>query len=126
MSNSFVTPRTVACQAPLSMIFPREEYWSGLPFPSPGDLSHSGIESTSPVLESRFFLPGKPILLNYPYNIFIYISISLWIYLYLPLGCGLPVGHGVCLIKRKPCLFIPSILPQCFHYSHSATNAEQD
>ena len=35
----FVTPWTVACQAPLSMEFSRQEYWSGLPFPSPGDLS---------------------------------------------------------------------------------------
>ena len=35
----FVTPWTLACQAPLSMGFPRQEYWSGLPFPSPGDLS---------------------------------------------------------------------------------------
>ena len=38
VSNSFVNPWTVAHQAPLSMGFPRQEYWSGLPFPSPGDL----------------------------------------------------------------------------------------
>ena len=38
MSNSFSTPRTVVHQAPLSVGFPRWEYWSGLPFPSPGDL----------------------------------------------------------------------------------------
>ena len=47
MSNSFLTPWTVACQAPLSMGFPRQEYWSGLPFPSPGDLSNPGIEHMS-------------------------------------------------------------------------------
>ena len=41
MSDSFVTPWTVAHQAPLSMGFPRQEYWSGLPFPSPGDLPDS-------------------------------------------------------------------------------------
>ena len=41
------TPWTVAHQAPLSMGFSRQEYWSGLPFPSPGDLSDPGIESTS-------------------------------------------------------------------------------
>ena len=40
---------TIAHQAPLSMGFPRQEYWSGLPFPSPGDLSNPGIKSTSPV-----------------------------------------------------------------------------
>ena len=38
---------TVACQAPLSMGFPRQEYWSGLPCPSPGDLPNPGIKSTS-------------------------------------------------------------------------------
>ena len=42
VSNSFVTPWTVACQAPLSMGFPRQEYWRGLPFPSAGDLPHPG------------------------------------------------------------------------------------
>ena len=45
----FVTPWTVACQAPLSMGFSRQKYWSGLPFPSPGDLPDSGIEPKSPV-----------------------------------------------------------------------------
>ena len=44
----FETPWTVACQAPLSMGFPRQECWSGLPFPSPGDLPNPGIEPTSP------------------------------------------------------------------------------
>ena len=39
----FVTPWTVACQAPLSMVFARQEYWSGLPFPTPGDLPDPGI-----------------------------------------------------------------------------------
>ena len=63
MSNSVVTPRTVAHQAAQSMRFPRKEYWSGLPFPSPGDLPDPGIESTSPALVGRFFTtepPGKP------------------------------------------------------------------
>ena len=44
----FATPRTVAHQAPLSMGFSRQEDWSGLPFPSPGDLPHPGIKSRSP------------------------------------------------------------------------------
>ena len=63
VTKSFATPWTVAHQAPLSVGFPRQEYWSGLPFPSPGDLSHPGIEPTSPVLAGRFFTtepPGKP------------------------------------------------------------------
>ena len=44
MSYSFVTPWTVTHQAPLSLGFPRQEYWSGLPFPYPGDLPDPGIE----------------------------------------------------------------------------------
>ena len=46
----FVTPWTVACQDPPSMGFSRQEYWSGLPFPSPGDLPDPGIEPRSPAL----------------------------------------------------------------------------
>ena len=44
-----VSPWTVAHQVPLSMEFSRKEYWSGLPFPTPGDLSDPGIEPVSPV-----------------------------------------------------------------------------
>ena len=55
MSDSFATPWTVARQPPLSMGFPRQEYWSGLPFPSPGSLPNSGIEPVSPALEGGFF-----------------------------------------------------------------------
>ena len=46
----FVTPWTVVCQAPLSMGFPRKEYWNALLFPSPGDLYDPGIEPRSPAL----------------------------------------------------------------------------
>ena len=62
----FATPWTVARQAPLSIGIPRQEYSSGSPFSSLGDLSDSGIESASPVspaLAGRFFTaepPGKP------------------------------------------------------------------
>ena len=48
----FATPWTVACQAPLSMEFSRQEYWSGLPSHSPRDLPDPGIESTSPILQA--------------------------------------------------------------------------
>ena len=51
MSDS-VTPQTVAHQVPLSMGFSRQEYWSRLPFPSPGDLPNSGIEPSSPTLQA--------------------------------------------------------------------------
>ena len=48
----FVTPWTVACQASLSMGFSRQKYWSGLPFPSPGDLLDPRTESASPALQA--------------------------------------------------------------------------
>jgi len=68
----FVTPRTVACQASLSMKFSRQEYWNGLQFSLLGDLSNPEIEPKSPVssaLTGGFFTtvpPGKPI--NEPVN----------------------------------------------------------
>ena len=55
----FVTPWTVALQAPLSMGFSRQEYWSGLPFPSPGDLPNPGIGPGSPTLQADA-LPSEP------------------------------------------------------------------
>ena len=62
MSDSFATPWIVARQATLSMGFPRQEHWSGLPFPAPGDLPGPAIELVSPALAGKFFtteLPGK-------------------------------------------------------------------
>ena len=53
----FTTVGTVVHQAPLSMELPRQEYWSGLPFPPSGDLPDLGIKPTSPTLVSQFFLP---------------------------------------------------------------------
>ena len=55
----FVTPWTVAHQAPQSMEFSRQEYWSGLPFPSPGDLPDPGIKPGSPALQADA-LPSEP------------------------------------------------------------------
>ena len=59
---TLVTPWTVPCQASLSMGFSRPEYWNGLPFPSPGDLSKPGIEPRSTALQADSLpaeLPGK-------------------------------------------------------------------
>ena len=59
MPDFSLTPWTVALQAPLSMGFPREEYWSGLPFPCPGNLPDPGIETrslASSVLAGRLFI----------------------------------------------------------------------
>ena len=63
VSDSFVTPWTTAHQAPLSMGFLRQEYWSGLPFPSLGGLPKVGIKPASPALAGTFFTTeslGKP------------------------------------------------------------------
>ena len=72
-----MTPWTVACQAPLSMGFPRQEYWSELPFSSPGYLPKPGIKPVSPLspsLAGRFFIVeplGKP-------NLKLIISLKSW------------------------------------------------
>ena len=55
----FATPWTVAYQGPPSMGFSRQEYWSGLPFPPPGDLPDPGIEPGSPTLQADA-LPSEP------------------------------------------------------------------
>ena len=84
VGSNFVTPRTVACHPPPSMGFSRQEFWSGLPFPSPGDLLHSGIETAAPVTPSlqADSLPaepqsraggGSPCCASHPCN-FIYLS----------------------------------------------------
>ena len=70
-----MTPWTVACQAPLSMGFSRQEYWSGLSFPSPGDLPDPGIEPGSSALQAdggygkRFsFLDRSQTSHNFPFS----------------------------------------------------------
>ena len=73
----FVIPWAIALQAPLSMGFPREEYWSGWPFPTPEDLPDPGMELCLLALARRFFpteLPGKPKCINITY---IYLQIGL-------------------------------------------------
>ena len=62
-SDSIATPWTVAYQAPQSMEFSRSDYWSGLPFSSPGDLPNPGIEPRYPAFQADSLLsepPGKP------------------------------------------------------------------
>ena len=64
-----MTPWTVAHQAPLSMGFSRQEYWSGLPFPSPGDLPDPGIEPPtqgSPALQADALISEPPLLIKFP------------------------------------------------------------
>ena len=60
---TLATPWTVTCQAPLSMGFSRHEYWSGLPFLSPGDLTDPAIEPESPAFQADSIpteIQGKP------------------------------------------------------------------
>ena len=71
-------PMDCSQQAPLSMGFPRQEYWSRLPFSSPGDLPDPRIKPSSPALAGRFFTtkpPGEPLI----HNIFTYISVDMFI-----------------------------------------------
>ena len=68
----FATPWTVAYKGSLSMELSRQEYWSRLPFPSPGDLPHPGIEPRPPALQADTLPsepPGKPINLYMPHQI---------------------------------------------------------
>ena len=60
----FVTPWTVACQAPPFFGFSRQKYWNGLPFPSPGDLPDPGIELGSPTFQSDSLTSEPPMLLS--------------------------------------------------------------
>ena len=67
MFNSFATPWTVACQAPLSMGFPRQKSWSELPFPPQGDFPDPGIKPASPALpvdSSPLSYLGSPRILD--------------------------------------------------------------
>ena len=91
VSNSFATPWTIDHQAPLSMGFPRQEFWGGLPFPSAGDLPGPGIKPPSPELAGAFFAMephGTPICS------FILSTTIYW-------GPLLPVLLGICGIKQK-------------------------
>ena len=81
---TFVTLWTVACRAPLSMRFSRQEYWSGLPFPSPVDLPDPGIDPGSPALQADSFpteLQGKPLTVLHKI-----ISLFTWFYLHSTLN----------------------------------------
>ena len=78
--SSTVTQWTVAYQAPLSMGFSRQENWSGLPFPSPGDLPNPGIETRSPSLQADA-LPSEPpwkLLMTVSYVKFIISKLKFW------------------------------------------------
>ena len=101
----FATPWTVAHQAPLFMGFPRQEYWSGSPFPSSEDFPNPGIEPVSLALAGGFFTaepPGKPLLLNIfhmkYYLILIYLDVRK-IHI-----CSSFIGYRV-RVPKKVCYF---------------------
>ena len=81
----FCDPTDCNRQALLSMGFPRQEYWTRLPFPSPGDLLNPGIECMSPALAGRFFTTesaGKPSFLVSDVCVSVLITLSIAIYVY--------------------------------------------
>ena len=81
MSDIFVTPWTIANQASLSMGFLRQEYYSGLSFPSPGDLPDPGMEPASPALAGEFFITepaGKSLCLHWVVEVKLLSHVQLW------------------------------------------------
>ena len=83
VSDCLWPPWTVACQAPLSMGFYRQEYWSGLLFSSPGNLSDPGIKSGSPALQADSLLSEQSYIYTYIYTqLYIYIYIHAYIYIH--------------------------------------------
>ena len=117
----FANPWAVACQAPLSIEISRQEYWSRLPVPSPGDLRDPGIESRSPALQADSLPsepPGKPsgapdnamwLQVHYPWSLSIFDPLSL------------PVSLiGTC--PQEPCFKAPDA-PQS-HMSQQCTVAD--
>ena len=93
----------VALQAPLSVGFSRQEYWSGLPWPPPGDLPSPGIKPASPTLAGGFFTtvpPGKPRLVDFYFVFWVivqyYFILLLTLFQLWPLG-ALLVGSCLCV-----------------------------
>ena len=111
MSNSFVTLWTVACQAPLSLGFPIQENWSGLPFPSPGDLPNSGIEPMSPVLAGGLFTTEPPGKLP---NLIIFSACLISLKHLTALTIDYPLGPGN--FSSLSFIHLPSDLPFPMYY----------
>ena len=95
-----MTPWTITHQAPLSMGFSRQEYWSGLPFPSPGDLPNMGIEPVSPTLAGRFFTISATWEACYPFNHLLIWGVFIWGILLL--SCGLTL---ILMLRKRHNLF---------------------
>ena len=117
----FVTPWTVAHQAPSSMGFSRQEYWSGLPFPSPGDLPNPGIEPRSPALQADALTSEPYVYINplppeppshSPYFIDKRIEVQ-------KVFCDLPKSHG-CSVRKQCCKsYVLTLSPGLFPFHDS-------
>ena len=125
----FATPRTVAYQVPLSMGFSRQEYWSGLPFRSPGDLTNPGIEPGSPSLQTDA-LPSESLLwtlvykflFEHPYGLLteeppMYFP-QKFHHLYLFSFFVSPIETNILIHSSCPCLKIPVSLSVSFMSAH--------
>ena len=112
---TLVTPWTVARQAPLSMGFPRQEYWSGLPFPTPGDLPDPGIELLSPSWQADS-LPlshqGSPVFGN-SHLLISYSSFT------IQLKYHLLYKKILNLLRKNQKLFFWAAFPLCINISHA-------
>ena len=116
----FVTLWTATCQAPLSLGFSRQEYWSWLPFPSPGHPPDPGIESESPALQAD----SLPFEVRHSFKLYAWGS-WLWHYFY---RCHFPYdllcSTGVSFFQSKNTLKL-SYSPESLHYRHSPPTCMQ-
>ena len=126
----FATPWTVAYQAPLSMGFSRSEYWSGLPFPSPGDLPDPGVKPMSPALQADALLSEPPFVGKVIFLLFN--MLSRLIITFLPRSKGLLISWqrspSIVILEPKKisllhihvnfsCLSLPVPLPLSLQFS---------
>ena len=110
----FATPWTVSCQNPLSMEFSRQEYWSGLPFPSPGDLPKPGPEPGAPALQADSLLsepPGKPMC------VYSCVYIHMCVHIYICVCVQIYIYNDVFIyVKQDPvnrfCVTVPNTFPR--------------
>ena len=114
---TLVTPWTVSRKAPLSMGFSRQEYWSGLPLPSLGDLPYPGIEPWSPELKADFLLTelSEALVLHFTSSYLIKLNILFCFYFgHLP-GYNIKILQSNCdLTLWKGILFLPHVKMKYF------------
>ena len=123
MSTSFATPWTIAHQAPLSVEFLKQEYWSQLPFPSSGDLPNPGIKPMPPALAGGFFTtepPGKP---PFPHTSPYSLTQSDFTPPPLQGHCS-SQGHGPLLTSRALLSHIQHYRPPSLSWAHSSQSPD--